>query len=183
MTIRPYRQTDFEDVRFVCQNSDGPCDWPQHTRDFVLTTYCDYYLEQEPYNCFVAANDEDRAIGYVICTEDYGRFRPVFMEKYAAKFPKDGWAYNGAKDSTVLQEKYKAAYPAHLHIDILPEYQRQGLGHRLIDTLRGHLRNKGVPGVMLTVGASNKVGRSFYEKYGFLCLEENGDDVAYGIKV
>ena len=31
------------------------------------------------------------------------------------------------------------AYPAHLHIDLLPELQGQGMGRRLIDTLRAAL--------------------------------------------
>ena len=58
-------------------------------------------------------------------------------------------------------------YPAHLHIDILPEYQRMGLGSQLMDTLTAHLRQKGVCGVMLGVGSKNEKGKSFYKKYGF----------------
>ena len=35
------------------------------------------------------------------------------------------------------REPYSQGYPAHLHIDLLPELQGQGWGRRLIDTLVG----------------------------------------------
>ena len=182
MMIRPYRDTDANAVRFVCLNSEGPCTESEDTKHFILTTYCDYYIEKEPENCFVAADAHDNAVGYVICTEDYDLFRPVFLSDYLPRIPKsDARHYAYAIDSTVLQEKYKSRYPAHLHIDLLPDCQRQGIGTKLVDTLRSHLSAKGVPGVMLTVGATNHVGRSFYEKYGFVLLEENDSDAAYGV--
>lgn len=184
MVIRPYRPKDFGDVRYICLNSEGPCDMDEAGRHYILTTYCDYYIEKEPQNCFVAADEADRAVGYVICAEDYDAYRPVFLAEYLPRLPASPSAQRiGAETSTVLQDKYKKDYPAHLHIDVLPEYQRQGLGHRMVDALCAHLREKGVPGVMLTVGTGNGVGRSFYEKYGFALLEVQGGDTAYGIRL
>ena len=108
----------------------------------------------------------------------------MFRAEYVARFaPDDLRRRSAAEASTLLQQKHKAAYPAHLHIDLLPEYQRQGLGSRLVDTLADHLRKKGVPGVMLTVGGSNEVGQSFYNKYGFARIDALPDDVAYGLKL
>ncbi len=46
-------------------------------------------------------------------------------------------------------------YPAHLHIDLLPELQGQGFGRRLIDTLRGALAERGVAAVHLGMDAAN----------------------------
>ncbi|MBR5428716.1 MAG: GNAT family N-acetyltransferase [Clostridia bacterium] len=184
MTIRPYEAKDFEDVRFVCLNSEGPCDMDEAGRHYILTTYCDYYLEKEPQNCFVAADENDRAIGYVICAENYGAYRPVFLKEYVPRIPAKQLMHRiAARGSTILQNKYKKTYPAHLHIDVLPEYQRQGLGHKMVDALCAHLKEKGVRGVMLTVGTGNNVGRSFYEKYGFTFLETLGGDTAYGIRL
>ena len=57
-------------------------------------------------------------------------------------------------------------YPAHLHIDILPEYQRQGIGHRLMKRLEQHLIKNNVPGFHLEVGSKNTLGINFYKKYG-----------------
>lgn len=182
MKIRAYEPKDRDAVRFICLNSEGPCDMDESGCRFILTTYCDYYIEKEAENCFVAADDDDRAVGYIICTESYDRFRPVFLSEYVPRIPAEEAAHReGAVNSTVLQEEYKAQYPAHLHIDLLPEYQRLGLGSRLVDTLCVHLKEKGVPGVMLTVGSLNTVGQSFYNKYGFTRLKALPGDVAYGL--
>ncbi len=185
MTIRPYQEKDKENVRFVCLNSEGPCDMSEAGQHYILTTYCDYFIEREPQNCFVAADENDRAVGYIFCAESFRAFYPVFLRDYACSFPlSKPWffCYNAAH-SADLQEKYEEDYPAHLHIDLLPEYQRKGIGHKLVDTLAAHLKTKGVPGVMLTVGARNFVGQSFYKKYGFTLLEAAGDDIAFGLKL
>ena len=182
MIIRPFAEKDKEDVRFICLNSEGPCDLSESSQHFILTTYCDYYLEQEPENCFVAADGDDRAVGYVICAEDFDQFRACFNRAYLSRFPKYDFKHRlDARASVILHEKYKQTYPAHLHIDVLPEYQRRGLGHLLIQTLASHLSLKGVPGVMLTVWTKNTVGRSFYEKYGFTFLEDAYGSAAYGL--
>ena len=73
-------------------------------------------------------------------------------------------------------------YPAHLHIDIDSNYQRLGIGTRLMDALINHLKAKGVkPGLMLVVGATNEQGRNFYKKYGFKELAITKMGVAMGI--
>jgi ribosomal protein S18 acetylase RimI-like enzyme len=184
MTIRPFQDKDKDDVRFVCLNSEGPCDLNEADQHFILTTYCDYYIEREPQNCYVAADDTDRAVGYIFCAESFDGFFPVFLRDYASRFSLSQENYRiSASHSADLQQKYKSEYPAHLHIDLLPEYQRMGLGHKLVDTLAEHLRSKGIPGVMLTVGTLNKVGQSFYNKYGFSILEVAPGDIAYGLKL
>ena len=183
MTVRPYEAKDKEDVRFICLNSEGPCEESEEFQRYILTTYCDYYIEKEPYNCFVAANEEDRAVGYIICTENFDAFLQCFTDEYAEKMKYNKYLYKATLRSVKLQKTFKELYPAHLHIDVLPEYQRQGLGHQLVDRLCAHLKAKNVPGVMLTVGSSNEVGQSFYNKYGFTKLKTVYDDVAYGISL
>lgn len=184
MTIRPYEDRDREDVRFICLNSEGPCKLPESKRHFILTTYCDYFIEKEGANCFVAANENDKAVGYVICAENYDKFLPCFLSEYLPRIKKyEVKLRYASKNSTILQEKHKNEYPAHLHIDVLPEYQRMGLGHKMVDALCAHLKSKGIKGVMLTVGKDNKVGQGFYKKYGFTLLESNKKDVAFGIKL
>ena len=65
-------------------------------------------------------------------------------------------------------------YPAHLHIDILPEAQHQGYGAKLMDVLMDYLAEKGVKGVHLGVGGDNAGGIRFYEKYGFTMIHDFG---------
>lgn len=59
------------------------------------------------------------------------------------------------------------AYPAHFHIDILPEYQRQGWGRKLIEKMCEALRDAGSKGVHLGMEAANGHAEKFYGKVGF----------------
>ena len=179
--VRKYEKKDFDRVRFACLNSEGG-GMPADLCAFILHTFCDYYIENEPQNCFVLDAD-GYAVGYIICTENYDEYKKIFDEKYlplTEKFGKEN--YEWAKTSTLLQEKYKEDYPAHLHIDILPEYQRQGWGGKLIDALSEHLKAKGVRGVMLTTGSDNEKGCGFYRKYGFTEVDLIDGEIAFGLK-
>lgn len=60
-----------------------------------------------------------------------------------------------------------AAYPAHLHIDLLPRAQRQGWGRRLVSALCAALAAQGVPGVHLGYDPANTNARAFYDRLGF----------------
>ncbi len=182
-TIRPYEKKDCAGVRDIClRNAGNP--HTEKQKAFILSTYCDYYIEKEPGNCFVAANDAGEAIGYIFCAEDYRRFAKTYFAEYPARNRKHGLAkYFASRFAYGPQKKYSADYPAHLHIDLLADYRRKGLGSRLVDTLAEHLRKKGVPGLMLTVGKGNQKGISFYKKYGFIELERSVGAVAMGIKI
>ena len=58
--------------------------------------------------------------------------------------------------------------PAHLHIDILPQYQRQGWGRKLIGCAVKYLREeKGLDSLWLGLDPRNANGRRFYERLGF----------------
>ncbi len=48
-------------------------------------------------------------------------------------------------------EPNAAEYPAHLHIDLLPETQGQGLGRGLMETLFAELTRRGVRGLHLGI--------------------------------
>ena len=180
--IRKYETKDFEDVRYTCLHSEN--EEPEATfAEFVLHTFCDYYLEHEPENCFVL-DDNGKAVGYIICAENYDRYKKIFDSEYLPLTKPQGEEfYNWAATSTILQEKYKKDYPAHLHIDLLPAYQRQGWGGKLLTTLFEHLRKKDICGIMLTAGTENVNAGSFYKKYGFEQVEIYDTDVAFGMKL
>ena len=184
MYIRPYEKRDKESVQYVCLNSEGPFKGNKRAMNFTLTVYCDYYLEKEPENCFVAVDENDKVIGYIICTENFDVFRKRFNDEFCPRIKK--WEFRRRKSalrSIIPYEKYKEEYPAHLHIDILPEYQRMGLGHKLTDALISHLKEKKIKGIMLSVSPLNPKGIGFYEKYGFTLLEKNPDSIVYGMKL
>jgi len=53
-------------------------------------------------------------------------------------------------------------HPAHLHIDILPEFQRQGWGSKLLEAFYGKMREVGVEGVHLGVLRQSEGALKFY---------------------
>lgn len=183
MAIRPYEAKDKENVQFICLNSDGPDEFSEIGRHFLLTTYCDYYTEQEPENCFVATDENDNAVGYILCGENFDKFKEVFMEEYTSRLAHSEFHCSESKKTTLMLEKFKEEYPAHLHIDLLPDYHRKGLGTILMDTLCAHLREKGVKGIMLTLWYKNTSACRFYEKYGFEILHNEAPELAYGLKL
>ncbi len=180
--IRKYEKSDFENVRYICLNSDGG-GLDKELEECILHLFCDYYIENEPNNCFVLS-DEGKAVGYVICAESFDEFKPVYYGKYVPLvkgMSEDKFAW--ANEAYAMHEMFKETYPAHLHIDILPEYQRSGWGGKLINALLNHLKCKGIKGVMLSAGADNKNAGKFYRKHGFEELGTYSTDIAFGIKI
>ena len=180
-TIRKFQQKDRDSVRNLCLvNADNPKS--ERQQNFILNTYCDYYIEREPENCFVAVNEKDEVVGYIYCAENYAKYQERFNEFFLPKVKALGYfKWKASLSSYRLHAKYAAEYPAHLHIDILDDYQRKGLGSKLVGALSEHLKAKGIPGLMLTVGGTNSKGINFYKKYGFEVLEKGFGDVAMGL--
>ncbi|WP_175984914.1 GNAT family N-acetyltransferase [Microbacterium tenebrionis] len=80
-------------------------------------------------------------------------------------------------------EPYAAEYPAHLHIDLLPEAPGQGAGRRLIQTLFTELRRRGVPGLHLGMDPANTSAAAFYERLGMQRLPGADGSLVYGIRL
>lgn len=139
---------------------------------------------------------DGRLVGYVIGVADTVEFAewwarewaPGFVERHPAPGAPTGrdpgykeadLLRNGADPAHMTRgitpEEF-AAYPAHLHIDLLPEAQRLGLGGRLLDTLRETLAARGVPGVHLGMDPANVGARAFYDRYGFKELPSHRPD-------
>lgn len=167
LEVKPYIEQYKEDLREVCLNTAYPTAHEPLERNYLLNTYCDYYLECEPQNCFAAVDENGRAQGYILCSEDCKKFRKN-VKPYVKRARKSGLhkSLEGVCERAITTALSRR-YPAHMHIDINPGFQRMGMGTKLVDALMEHLRAKGVRGVMLIVGTGNVKGMSFYKKYGF----------------
>ncbi|KII94862.1 hypothetical protein PLICRDRAFT_33684 [Plicaturopsis crispa FD-325 SS-3] len=135
--------------------------------------------------------DEFRVVGYIVGSEDSRAFEreaekhwyPSLREKYP--LPGEGSDADEASQLTendlrylkliqkmyVLPEPCISFSPAHLHINILPEYQRRGWGRRLIAQAVDYLRGEGLDGVWLGMDPRNLSAQGFYEKLGFRPIE------------
>ncbi len=59
-------------------------------------------------------------------------------------------------------------WPAHLHIDLLPDARGRGVGRRLVTRWLDSLRERGVEGCHLQTFAENSDALAFFESMGFM---------------
>lgn len=185
-TVRPYRPADRAAVAHVClKTAAGGGDATGVYSDDALMpeVYALPYVEFAPDLAFVVEDDDGRVGGYVLGVADTAAFIDWYACEWAPGFrmrhPSPGPAtahrpaYTEAQliadggDPERMRIAELDAYPAHLHIDLLPGLQGRGLGRRLIDTLRAALADRGVPAVHLGLDPANARARSFYERLGF----------------
>jgi ribosomal protein S18 acetylase RimI-like enzyme len=141
--------------------------------------WCLDYLWHDTENCFVAVDlRTNEVVGYIIGTLDsvaqVKRFNAVMLPRIKRHFKHirnktihdfSFYLTNRFINQGALNESF-AEYPAHLHINLLPEYQRGGIGGQLLSAYEDNLREKHIPGYHLGVAASNQGGISFYRKQG-----------------
>ncbi len=182
MLIRPYEAKDAEAVRSICL---ATCSDPflLENTDVLWAKYADYYINEEPETCFVAEED-GRVLGYLLCSTRPGLYRARWNSHYRSFLKGKGLkaAFLQRFTEFEIRRMARKGYPAHLHIDILPEAQRRGIGSALVDTLMKKLSDEGIPGVYLGCASSNPSGNAFYRKYGFALLEKIPGCNLYGLK-
>ena len=186
MNIRPYKETDKRKVQEICLRTAYD-DYPFTTieerpcADYLLSTYCDYYIECEPESCFVLTDEADEAVGYVLCAKAQRAYRKKFLKEYYPRVHWDRKAKNSSFAEAWAHEVFARKYPAHLHIDILKDYRGGGNGSKMIAMLLEHLKAKKVKGVHLIVSEDNKKAIRFYERCGFRTLLKFGDGRVMGM--
>lgn len=167
INIVPYEPKYKEDLQKVCLNTAYETAYEPKERNFLLNTYCDYYLDVEGACCFAAVDENDVAQGYILCAPDYKRFRKA-VKPYAKIAAKSGFAHAVAGiGERFVTGLFSRSFPAHMHIDINPGFQRMGVGTKLVDALFQKLKSENVKGIMLIVSTGNTKGMNFYLKYGF----------------
>lgn len=188
LEIRPYRQSDKRRVQEICLRTADD-DLPFTTieerefSDYLLSTYCDYYIECEPESCFVLVDEADEAVGYIMCAKEQASYRKIFLKEYRARIRCSRQARTGSFGEALLHGVFAAKYPAHLHIDILKGYRGSGNGSKMMAELMKHLKENKVKGVHLIVSESNSKAIRFYEHCGFKTLLKFGRGRAMGTEI
>jgi ribosomal protein S18 acetylase RimI-like enzyme len=187
--IRPYRPADRAAVYDVCvrtgyEGGDARGVYPDP--ELLPAIFAGPYLELEPELAFVV-DDGERAVGYVLGTADTVSFvaayrarwlpavapcypalaGPIAPERVSPEQEMLGLLHD--PERMILPEL--TAYPAHLHIDVLPGYQRAGHGRALITAFLAALRAAGVPAVHLGMVTANTSARAFYDRTGFHVID------------
>lgn len=178
MYIRDYRDEDTQKLRYICMETA----FEEYRRDpvkreSVPIMFLDYFIEQEPELVSVLANDQDEAVGYIICSRDYDRFcnkmRGEYRDRLLEKAPGEVGFLDGFLPALEkIQDK-----PTHLHIDLLPEAQHQGWGKKLIRTLAVKLQERGEQYLSICCNGRGSDGYPFYRRLGFYEIYDYGNDV------
>ncbi|WP_117212810.1 GNAT family N-acetyltransferase [Allorhizocola rhizosphaerae] len=198
--IRPYRPADRAALYEICiLTAHNGGDARPHYRDpgILPEIFAGPYAHLEPRFAFVLTDDRDRPVGYVLGTADTAtfvkRFRaewlPLVTDRYPPLVGEPADADEVMRHLLHWPERMivpeLAEHPAHLHIDLLPAYQRRGHGRRLVDRLAQALRAADAPAVHLGMVTENTAARAFYDRIGMHVIDvpEPGPLTYLGLKL
>lgn len=180
--VRPYRPEDLEALGDICVRTAhaGRDSRPHYADPSVFTAaFAAPYVHLEPELAFVLDDGEGRAGGYVVGTAHTKRFvedyRARWLPLVAGRYPEPGGEPRTPDEeiAALLHRPERmlvsevAAYPAHLHIDLLPQWQGRGYGRALMETFLRALHERGVAAVHLSMVSTNLPARAFYDRLGF----------------
>jgi ribosomal protein S18 acetylase RimI-like enzyme len=195
LTIRPARTHDPAEVdrlyEICLRTGDHGGDASALTAEprLVGDVYLGAYLRLAPELAFVlvdpAVPGPEGVLGYVVGVADTAAFQerlerewwPELRERHplgAHVSAFDADLVRAIHHPEIVEPAIVARYPAHLHVDLLPDAQGGGHGRRLLATLFDALRASGVPGVHLGVSLRNTAAIGFYEHLGFRQLTADG---------
>lgn len=195
LAVRAGRATDLADIRDVCirTGAAGQDATGTHVDDGILPDlYAEPYVRLEPDLVAVVAAGTGPVVGYVLGTADTDAFVAAWREHWlpvvAARHPEPpaapttpyerlvGLLYRPEAMRTALVEHY----PAHLHVDLLPDAQGRGFGRALVERFCAEVADRGAVGAHLGVAVQNTAAQAFYRQVGFEMLATTAGAVWFG---
>jgi GNAT superfamily N-acetyltransferase len=180
--IRAYRPSDLDAVYEICVRTadDGGDARGRYSSDRLMgDIFAAPYVTLEPEHAHVLDDGTGTAVGYVVGTADTARFARRYRDEWlpatAGRYAPPADPPQSAEDTMLWLHLHPehmivpalAGFPAHLHIDLLPDWQGKGHGRGLMGALLAGLRAAGVPAVHLGMAAGNKGAAAFYARLGF----------------
>jgi ribosomal protein S18 acetylase RimI-like enzyme len=188
--IRSYRPGDLDAVYDICvRTADGGLDarGTYSTDRLVGDIFAAPYVIREPHLAHVVDDGTGTAVGYILGTADTAAFVRWYRDEWLPATPYPDPPAPQDADMVALHRHPErmlvpelAGYPAHLHIDLLPDWQGKGLGRELMMAFLNSLAEAGVPKVHLGVLSTNVGARAFYDRLGFHQIEvADGGPITY----
>ncbi|TFG70624.1 MAG: GNAT family N-acetyltransferase [Anaerolineales bacterium] len=195
-SISPYHPSDMPALYRIClltgdNGKDGSHLYQDP--DLIGHYYAAPYAVSEPDLCFLLTHNGMRC-GYILGTRNTQAFHQWCEENWfphlRGRYPLPD-IHDDSPDAGMIRLIHREqsvnaldlAYPAHLHIDLLPVAQGQGLGYRMMDTYLNRLRELHVKAVRLGVSRKNPRAIRFYERAGFNIIEASESGIAYGMEL
>ena len=196
--LRPYRPADLEALYDIClRTAESGEDATALYNDpkAIGHIYAAPYATLEPEQVIVVEDNEGLA-GYIVGTFD--------SDAFAARLERDWWpalrAHYADIDPATLTERdlmrvsamrgpqgnpadIVAAYPAHIHMNLLPRLRGQRVGTALLKAWIEAARAAGVKGIHLGANAANKGGIAFWQRSGFAPLQTVGRTAWFGMSL
>jgi ribosomal protein S18 acetylase RimI-like enzyme len=188
--IRRYRDRDRAAVYDVCVrtgNGGRGAVGQYSTDDLLPDIFAGPYLLLDPEHAYVVDNGE-RAVGYIVGTPDTAEFVAAYRARW---IPVLATRYQVPRESPATAEDQRLAamfrpesmirpelapYPAHLHINILPEYQGSGHGQALMEAFLASVAAAGARWCHLGVRVANTGAQAFYARLGWQPVDVPGQD-------
>ncbi len=194
VNLRPYRPDDLDALYAIClQTGDASKDATALHSDPQLVghIYSAPYGILEPDKVFVAEDDAGVA-GYVVGTHDSIHFAERLEQEWwpdlRAKYADASGMTEADRDRIAAIKRPEqtpgdivAAYPAHIHMNLLSRLRGQRVGTRLLKMWVAQAKAAGVTGVHLGASASNSGGIAFWTRSGFEPLREEPGVIWFGM--
>ncbi|MHA6298827.1 GNAT family N-acetyltransferase [Devosia sp. CAU 1758] len=194
--LRAYTPADLDGLYSIClQTGDSGQDATTLHNDPQLIghIYAAPYGVLEPDNVLVA-EDETGVAGYIVGTYN--------SDAFAQRLDREWWPalrtrYTGATGMTTADKgriaaimkpqqsppDLVAAYPAHIHMNLLERLRGQRVGTRLLQGWIDRARANGVSGIHLGASTTNSGGIAFWTRSGFTPLREEPGVLWFGMNL
>jgi ribosomal protein S18 acetylase RimI-like enzyme len=186
--IRGYRPSDLDALYDICvRTADAGGDARGRYGDdrLVGDIFAAPYVTLEPGVARILDDGTGQAVGYIVGTVNteqfVRRYRAEWIPAIAGRYVDD----RDERDQGLLAAHRHpermlvpevTGYPAHLHIDLLAEWQGRGQGRALMTSFLNGLHDAGVSKVHLSMAPANVSARAFYERLGFTEIPVPAED-------
>jgi GNAT superfamily N-acetyltransferase len=186
-TIRPVRTDDLDQIyaiSLLTGDAGGDASALHRDGNLIGHIYSAPYVRLSPETAFVAEDSEGVA-GYIVGVFDTAAFEeqlerdwwPALREAHPdPQGNSSTWDADQQRVAAIHHPDRAGAamveaFPAHIHMNLLPRLQGQGMGTRLLDEWISNALSAGVKGVHLGANAGNQRALRFWGSRGFHRLE------------